>query len=260
MKARLPLIIVFVLFEISFVLAVEPFGVSNLTVEGSSRAAVDPAQSVEAIAGNVTEINIEGFSVTQSWQGYFGNITGTLTLGDASDNVLYNWSLSSPKGEIYASTNDSISWSDIQCLNFTSDGTHADESGHGGTTSQYGTNLTQLENLFNIKWDDVDGVNETFNLIGPGTHNLFYTDNLEFSEGECQSTRMFDNSGAGVDNKFEEVLMYDPVTQSVVFTSLIDQDVLGFDNRTHDFEMLVLEDGHKTDTSTTPYYFYVELE
>jgi hypothetical protein len=248
-----------ILLHISLVLAVEPFG-ANYTLINSTRATPDAAQSIPALAGNVTEININGFTSTQSWQGYFGNVSGTIQLADAGDNAMYNWSLASPQGEIYASTSNSITWANVQCLNYTSAGTYTGESGNGGTTSQYGTNLTQLEGLFNIAFDDVDGVNETFNLIGVGTHNLFYTNNLEFSEGECQSTRVFSNIGSGEDDKFEEVLLYEPATQSVIFTSLLNEDTLGFDGRAHDFEMLVAEDGHETDTSTTPYYFYVELE
>ena len=248
-----------ILANIATVLAVQPFG-ANYTQISSERAAPDSAESVQALAGNVTEININGVTITQSWQGYFGNVTGTIQLADGSDNQMYNWSLASPQGEIYSSTSSSIDWSNIQCLNYTSSGSYLDESGNGGTTSQHGTNLTQLEALFNIEIDDVDGIDETFNLLGAGTHDAFYTSNLEFTEGECQSTRLFSSIGAGENDKFEEVLLYEPVTQSVIFTSLLDEDVLGFDGRTHDFEMLVAEDGHGTNTATTTYYFYVELE
>ncbi len=245
--------------QISLVFAVQPFG-ANYTIINSTRAIPDEAQSIEAQAGNVTELNIAGVTITQSWQGYFGNITGTIQLADGADNQMYNWSLASPEGEIYASTSSSIAWTNVQCLNYSSDGTLIGESGNGGTTSQHGTNLTQLEALFNIQPDDVDGINETFNLLGGATHDLFYTNNLEFSEGECQSTRLFSNIGSGENDKFEEVLLYEPSTQSVIFTSLLNEDVLGFDGRSHDFEMLVAEDGHETDTATTTYYFYVELE
>lgn len=245
--------------QISLTLAIQPFG-AETTVINSTRATPDEAQSIPAQAGNVTEINIVGFTITQSWQGYFGNVTGTIQLADSSDNQMYNWSLASPEGEIYASTSSSITWANVQCLNYSSDGTYADESGNGGTTSSHGTNLTQLEALFNIQPDDVDGVDETFNLLGAETHDLFYTNSLEFSEGECQSTRLFSNIGAGENDKFEEVLLYEPETQSIIFTSILDENVLGFDGRLHDFEMLVAEDGHGTNTATTPYYFYVELE
>ncbi|MFA5764470.1 MAG: hypothetical protein WC915_06710 [archaeon] len=246
------------LINITLVLAVEPFG-ANVNNLNSERSPADSAQGIPAIAGNVTELSINGFSVTQSWQGYFGNVTGTIQLADNGDNVMYNWSLASPEGEIYASTNDSINWNYVQCLNFDSDGTYADDTANLGGTSAHGTNLTILENMFGIFSDDVDGVNETFPLLGSG-HNTFYTNNLEFSEGECRNTQIFSNSGQGEDNKFEEVLLYEPTSYSVLFASLLNENVLGFDNSSHDFEMLVLENGHSTDTATTTYYFWVELE
>ena len=259
MKIRyLSIAVLVFLLNISLVLAVQPFGanVVNLT---SSRATPDDATGIPAIAGNVTELSITGFSTTQSWQGYYGNVSGTIQLADSSDNIMYNWSLASPEGEIYASTNNSITWNYIQCLNFNSDGTYADDTTNAGGTSAHGTNLTILESMFGITDDDVDGVNETFTLLGSG-HNTFYTNNLAFTEGECRNTQVFSNAGEGEDNKFEEVLLYEPTTYSVVFASLLNEDVFGFDSNPHDFEMLVLENGHLTDISTTTYYFWVELE
>jgi len=259
MKIRFLFIFILVLLSnIYLVLAVEPFGanVANLT---STRAIPDPAQGIPAIAGNVTELSITGFSTTQSWQGYFGNVSGTIQLADSADNVMYNWSLASPQGEIYASTNNSITWNYVQCLNFDSDGTYGDDTSNAGGTSQYGTNLSILEAMFGIASDDVDGVDETFTLLGSG-HDLFYTNNLEFEAGECRNTQVFSNAGEGEDGKFEEVLLYEPSTYSVIFASILNEDVFGFDNNPHDFEMLVLENGHQTDTAPTTYYFWVELE
>ena len=247
------------IISISVVLAVEPFG-ATLTEIGNETSTPDSPESVAAIAGNVTELNIQGYSVTQSWQGYYGNVTGTIQLADSLDNILYNWTLASPQGEIYASTNNSIDWAYTQCFNFTADGTYASDTGNAGTTSQFGANLSYLESLYGMESDDVDGINETFNLNGAGTHDQFYTNNLEFSEGECQSTRLFSNAGLGENDKFEEVLLYEPTTSSVIYASILDEDVLGFDGNTHDFEMMVPEDGHGVDTSVTTYYFYVELE
>ncbi|GBE20015.1 hypothetical protein BMS3Abin17_00747 [archaeon BMS3Abin17] len=254
-------ILVFAILVVSpVVMAIQPTG-GTVTEERSERAPADTAGTDNAIAGNISEVSVVGISTTQTWQGYFGNISGTIQLADSSDNVLYNWSLADPRGEIYASTNETISWTNIQCFNFTADGSYTGESGNGGTTSLYGTNLTTLEGQFSIISDGVDGVDETFTLSGAGTHNLFYTANQEFSEGECISTRVYGDTGAGVNDEFEEVLLYEPATSSVIYTSLIEStNVLGFDTNDYDFEMLVLEDGHGTDTSTTTYYFFVELE
>jgi hypothetical protein len=258
-KTKIFFVLILAFFlNVSLVLAVEPFG-ANVTADSSVRAIPDNATGIPALAGNVTELSITGFSTTQTWQGYFGNVSGTIQLADAADNVMYNWSLASPRGEIYASTNNSIVWNYVQCLNFDSDGTYASDIDNAGGTSAHGTNLTILESMFGVETDDVDGVNETFTLLGTG-HNTFYTNNLEFTPGECRNTQVFSNAGMGEDNKFEEVLLYEPTTYSVIFTSLLNQDSIGFDNNPHDFEMLVLENGHLTDTQSTPYYFYVELE
>jgi len=231
-----------------------------VTKGASSTAAAESAGSDNANAGNVTELTITGHTTTQSWQGYFGNVTGVVQLADGSNKVLYNWSVASPRGEVYASTNQTIYWVNVQCFNFTAAGTHSNEAGNGGQTSLYGTNMTQLQSTFNIDANDADAVNATFNLIGAGTHNQFYTGSAQFNEGQCQNTRVYDSTGKGVSGKFEEALLYEPVSSSVVFTSLLNQDASGFDNKTHDFEMLVLEDGHNADVSTTPYYFFVELQ
>jgi hypothetical protein len=221
--------IVILFLSISFILAIQPSGAS-ITPGTSSSAPEDTPGSINAIAGNVTELNIFGYSTTQSWQGYFGNVTGVIQLADASDNVMYNWSLASPEGEVYASTANTISWSSISCL--------------GDTTA--------LETALNIESDDVDGIDETFNL---NNHAQFFTNNIQFTAGECNNTKIYDNTGAGV---FDEVILTDGA--ETIFAALLQEDVIGFDNRTHDFQMLVPEDGHGTDTQVTPYYFWVEIE
>jgi hypothetical protein len=140
-------------FLFAFVSAVEPFG-ANVVNLSSTRANPDIAGNTTAIAGKVTELAISGYSVTQAWQGYFGNVSGTIMLADNNDNVMYNWSLASPEGEIYASTNDTILWANVKCL----------EAERGGTYFE------GLEEEFGIAPDDVDGVNETFSLAG--THEM----------------------------------------------------------------------------------------
>jgi hypothetical protein len=232
----------------------------NVTNISSSTQNATPPGNLSAFAGNVTEISMPGSSgITQAWAGYYGNVSGTIQLADGSDNVLYNWSLASPEGEVFASTNNSIVWNHLQCFNYTASATYADEAGNGGATNLYGTNLTQLETQYGVGFDDIDGVDETFYLLGSGTHNTFYVNYNQFVEGECQSTRIFDSSGNGIDNHFEEVLLYEPTTESVIFGSLLNEDLFGFDNRQHDFEMLVLENGHGTDTNPTLYYFYAAI-
>ena len=130
-----------------------------------------------------------------------------------------------------------------------------------GATNLNGTNLSALETEYNISPSDVDGVNETFVNFGAGAgHDLFFTGSLQFDPGECRSMRAFSNTGPSSDGVFEEALLFEASTHSVIFTSILEVDALGFDGATHDFEMLVLENGHGTDTSASTYYFWVEIQ
>ncbi|MFA5857353.1 MAG: hypothetical protein WC867_08375 [Candidatus Pacearchaeota archaeon] len=243
--------ILFIVIGINLISA-RPNGAS-ITGSRNTTFQTTGSATISAVAGNLTEINIYGVSISQSWQGYMGNVTGGFQLSDSDGNIFYNWSSVSINGEVYSSRNETINWNNIQCFNFTAAGTYADDSSNKGNTSLYGMNVTQLETQYNIGFDDVDGVNETFHL---NDHPLFFTNSYRFDSGECPNTRILNSTGDGI---FEEVLLYSPDNQDVVFTSLLHDNAIGFDGREYDFEMMVLEDGHGADVSTTPYYFYVEL-
>lgn len=243
----------FLVLSLSSVIAA-PYGAGTVTQENSTRAPADAPQSNEAYAGNVTELTIAGFTTTAAWQGYFGNVTGVIQLADSDDKVMYNWSSANPRGEVYASTNDTIEWLYIQCFNHTAAGNYSDDTANAGGTSKFGTNYTQLESMFGITSDDdADSVDITF---ASNNHALFYTNSFQFSAGECMNVKLFNSTGVG---NFDEALMYEPTTHSVIFNSIINRNADGFDGRTHDFQMVVLENGHGTDLDTTTYYFYIEL-
>jgi len=250
------------------VFALKPFGASVTPVTPSDSATLDNAGSdPNAIAGNITSLTISGFSVTQSWQGYFGNVTGVITLEDSAGNVLYNWSESSPEGEIFSSTNSSLEWNYIQCFNLTADGSYGNDLPNAGGTSKFGTNAQILNTEFGLAQDDPDTVNVTFNYNGTQAqgeglvHDQFYLNNLLFTPGECgAATHLFADSNSSEDSAFQEILMYEPSTYSVVYATILDEDEFGFDNDPHDFQMIVLENGHGTDTAVDTYYFWVELE
>lgn len=250
------LLVGFVLFA-SGVLA-QPSGANATALRTEQTNSTNSIGNLSAYAGNLTEVDVYGYATTQTWQGYFGNVSGTIQLTNAAGSVIYNWSSASPQGEIFASSNNSITWTSLMCFNYTANGTGSD-TGQEGATSINGMNLTTLETLYGLSGSSVDGVNETFNLIGAGTHDAFNVGSLSFTEGECRSTRVYDSSGKGVNNNFEEVLMYEPITASVVFTSILDNNQAGFDSGSHDFEMLVLDNGHGGDISPTQYYFFMEI-
>ena len=69
------------------------------------------------------------------------------------------------------------------------------------------------------------------------------------------------DDAAGARN-FNETLLYSISEADLIYTALITRggaDGFKSNNDNYDFQMLVAEDGHQGDTSTTNYYFYVEL-
>ncbi len=243
-----------------------PSGPTVMRNGTASRRAADAAMIKKAYAGNVTNINLVGITVTQTWQGYYGNVSGKITLDDSSGNTMYEWNLTSPEGEVYATTASSISWANgnIRCYNYSL-----------GSGSGYVT-LTTLETSLGLASDSVDGVSETFvnTTGGAGTymHDSFYVGD-NFIKGDdtkaCPRVYLFNENetnrhgtgAAATQRQFQEVLLYATASNSLIYTSILDEeDLKGFNDRPWDFEMLVGEDGHRGNTSTTNYYFYVELE
>jgi len=241
-------------------------GGADLEEERTERANITelyPPESHDAFAGNVTELNLYGYSTTRTWQGYFGNVSGTIQLADVEGNVMYNWTQANPRGQVYASTNDTIQWMNIQCFNLTAEGTFTDETpntpGGFGQTSQNGMNYLQLHEMFNIPEYAVDGVNDTFIHFN---HDVFFTVSLEFGNDTeessiCPTARLYDDSADGV---FQNVLLYEPETMSVIFTAILEVERIGFDGNAYDFQMIVLDDGRGTNIDTTTYYFYLDIE
>jgi hypothetical protein len=218
-----------------------PTGPDHIVKIQSERMQPKPGASVPAQAGNVTELNINTTSVTKSWQGYYGNITGIITLDDARNFSMYQWSLTTPQGEVYASPAEVTSWSNVKCFNYSAKAPEL--------------NLTELEANLSIGPKDADGVNETFRYDFTGS---FYvgTTHIDSTNG-CKATFTYRNDQPQA-TSFPEVLLTD--TTNVIYTTIIENNIPGFDNRGHDFQILVGENGHNGDVKTTQYYFYVEIE
>ena len=236
MKILRVVVILLLGFLVAWNVMAEPTGPSNINPISSSRYPVTSASNNSAIAGNVTELNFESNSVTNTWQGYYGNISGSIKLGDSNNNTLYDWSSASPTGEIYATRSGATpAWGTIACADATQ--IAAEDTALG------------VDQVI-----DQDSVNRTF--LSGASFNTFFVGNLNINSTQnCYSVNLHNSTGPSSD--FQEVLLHDGST--LVYTALLKQDAVGFDANTHDFEMIVGEDGHNGDSNPTPYYFYVEL-
>lgn len=233
-------IIIVLTFGVSFVIGA-PYGATDIDYITSSRGVGGGAgASIPAIAGNVTELIINGTVITSGWQGYYGNITGEIVLENSGGYRLYDWSeIGAVKGQVYATTfSGAITWASITCMDFLSE-------------TEY--NITQFNTEFGYSGIEGDALDKTFTDVG---HPAFSVGTVPISASSCNSTYTYVNNATQT-AAFSEVMLTD--TTYPVFTTLINDSATGFDNQAHDFQMLVAEDGRDGDTSTTDYYFYVEL-
>ncbi|MBU1959560.1 hypothetical protein KJ680_14250 [bacterium] len=247
----------------------EPIGPHTLTVQKSTRmlnTSYGP-KTTWAEAGNITELSINATSATKSWQGYYGNVSGKLTLDDSTNNTLYDWTDLEPRGEIFASINSSVNWPTIRCFNFSG----PDSGGQVGTNwTSTGINATSENNRTGLTDMDSDAINNTFTW---GTHKEFLIGTVVINESYCNATATYVSNTSQAESigaNFVEVLLTDGNPgNALVFATFIenqdpanDTDEIGFDSYSHDFQMLVLEDGRSIDHADllTRYYFWVELE
>jgi hypothetical protein len=223
------------ILSVSFVLGA-PTGPTSTTVGATSRYPTGSAANVSAIAGNVTELNFAANVTTSTWQGYYGNVTGKIVLGNANNRTLYDWNLTNPTGEIYATrTASTPTWSSIRCANSTE--VESEDVSLGAAVT------------------DADTANKTF--LNTTTFTSFFVGSVNINTTQnCRAVNLNDENGAP-SSDFAQVLLSD--NTNFIYTALVTAPALGFDNVNHQFQMIVGENGHNGDTSTTPYYFYLEL-
>lgn len=235
MKRRLIVItIILMLIALPYVLG-QVVAPQSLTEGPSERRDLSnlPSLNVSAQAGNITQLNIDVLYITRSWQGYYGNVSGTITLDDADNNTFYNWTLTSASGEVFATRNESADFASVNCTN--------------------SSERANEEIFLGQQTADGDSVTNTFN----GTSHPVFSVGTQSDLSGCYSTNAFINTGQSATDYYQVLLSDD--YSNIVYTTIMDDDQIGFDGSTYDFQLLVGENGHNGDTATTTYYIWVEL-
>jgi hypothetical protein len=206
--------------------------ITNETKQPSNAAIINTS------GGSISTVFLNATTQNVRWKAYVGNVTGTLTLDDASDNTLFDWTLTDVDGEIYATRfGGAINWSGINCSN----STHID-----------------LENFALNHTNKDDNLTATFNAQ---THSGFYVGTRQILPNTCYSIHTYVNNTAQ-SSQFEELVLYDGTNTTngnVIYATPLEQNQYGFDSGLYDFQMIVPEVGLSTWSSSTAYYFYAEL-
>ncbi|HIJ01190.1 TPA: hypothetical protein HA363_00930 [Candidatus Woesearchaeota archaeon] len=227
-------IIIFTLMLSNHVLAA-PQG-PIITFNSTQNITPREAAQITTAGGSFTTIVINATTQTPRWKAYVGNVSGMLVLNDATNKSIFDWSLSSVTGEIYATRNNSIDWGTIKCSNTTI--------------------ITAEESDLNMSSAYADSINNTFKYR---IHKRFYVGGTLIQNSSCPSlaTYINDTAQSMTENaSFQEVMLMDNQLR-VVYTTLINQNTLGFNNQQYDFQMIVPENEYQQNPSA--YYLYAEL-
>lgn len=196
-----------------------------------------PTIGPSGIANNrstITTVVLNSIQQNTRWKAYVGNVTGTFTLDDASNNTIYDWSTSTISGEVYASRNSSLDFGTVACAT------------NGVVTSEM-TAMNQTPAA-------VDSIQSTFN----GTNHSSTTVAGTILTGCNMTTLYVSDASQGYNNAsadFQEFLMED-ANSNLAYVAIINDDTTGFDTTAYDFQMIVAEEPTGAANS---YYFYVEL-
>lgn len=223
------MIMVLTLLTINLVVA-DP---GNVTItEGASERGniASVADTTSAVAGNITHLDIDWTRLTQVWQGFYGNVSGSISLESAGGDKFYEWNATSMEGEVMATRDAVTDWSGINCTNVT----------HWETEEA----ALNIENL------SIEGVNETYDTI---LHPEFNIGTKTFDANTCRAVRPFVSGGAA--GSFYNVLLNTDI-DTTVYVAMLAENTAGYDDAEVDFELLVPVD--KT-TGLATYYFYVEI-
>jgi len=202
----------------------------NATIAATAGLKVNESQG----GGYIYVVSLNATSQNPRWKAYVGNVTGTYVLQDASGNRIYDWSMTDIEGEVYATRKTtSVSWSNIACA----------------TNEQL-----ELENVALSHNSSSDNITSTFKSTN---HTLFYVGSKMFNTNACNySLYTYINSTAQT-TYFDEIALHDGA--NMVYAAMIEDPEGGFDLAKYHFQMLVPEVGSQGWSSSTPYYFYVEL-
>lgn len=183
--------------------------------------------------GTITTLSLNVTEQSTKWKAYVGNVTGRLTLDNSNNRTIYDWTYTRGEGEVYATRGSSVTWSTLMCANST-------------TVSSEETSLNHVTS-------QPDSISNTF---VNNTHPQFYVGSTLFSQNTCGYDAYTFVNGSQT-SSFPEIMLYDTTNSEIIFTSIMSNQSLGYDENHYDFQMLVPEDSSSDENHA--YYFYVEL-
>ncbi len=228
-------LISFFIFSNLFLSALGPAGPSLNSTSNETKNTTSAA-FINISGGYIAALNLTATVQNTRWKAFVGWVDGAFTLQDMGGATIYNWALTTTTGRVY-STRDSgnIEWASVQCANSSSDLATESLALHHNETSS-------------------DNVTKTFSDT---SHDPFWVAGKFITGGTCPTLNTYIGSNPQ-DDDFEEMALYD--LTSIIYATILESNLAGYDGQAYDFQMLVPENGSQGFTGATPYYLYVELD
>ena len=210
-------------FSITFVLGA-PAGAS-VSIGTQERAPAPPAGSLTTQGGNVTQVNVSGYVVTDKWAGFWGEVSGDIRLADANNYIFYQWTITNVTGGVVYACNNTVSdWSEsnIQPL-------YASDAGW----------------LPSFLLEGTDSFNNTFTSA-----ETFQSPSLSIDSVNYTVTNP-------TDSNFKTYALRSVADSALIWAGKVVADQTAFNpSNTADYQILA---GVDSTTGTTTFYFYLEL-
>ena len=239
------IVLALILLSLYFSAAVPEGPGSIVTVSNTTRN-ISSAFVLNTSGGEITTVNINATQTNTRWKAFVGNVTGKLVLSNSGGSTLFDWSLTSVAGEVYATRNStSINWNNINCT-------------WGVTNNVTNRSVERTENYNLNHTSPDDNITATFNNR---SHSSFTVGAVTFAQNYCYSIYTYQNDSAQT-TRYQEILLYSGTTAydgDLVYATVLESGIKGYDNRYYDFQMILPEKGLASWASSTPYYFYAEV-
>ncbi|MBN1646185.1 hypothetical protein JW868_04060 [Candidatus Woesearchaeota archaeon] len=195
--------------------------ISNGTSSGAT--AQTEGQIYDVVAGNVSNVNVTGTSITERWAGFYGNISGGIKLADSSNNVFFEWTVSDLTDAVVYIANGSVSsWA---------------------TTNIEAANYTLMPTYIEV--DATDEFNNTFNATEAFTSTTY----------NIAGTPYAATWSGGSQGSLKTYSLYDKGGDVLIWAAKATAGSTGFDSSNLDYQALVPVNG----STSLSYTFYLEL-
>ncbi|MGV8152127.1 MAG: hypothetical protein ACP5OG_03525 [Candidatus Nanoarchaeia archaeon] len=225
------------LLALSFISIVNavPEGPSLVNITSNTTKATNNATNISTVPGGyIAKINITANLKNTRWKGFVGWVTGKFSLMDVDGSTIFDWSLSSTNGKIYATrAPETIEWGTINCSNLS---------------------RMEIENTLINHTNVDDNITATF---FNSSHPEFSVGTKTIPANNCSSLNTYIENATGATAEFYEMVLDDG--DDIVYATILENNQLGYNSLNYDFQMIVPENGASSFSGITPYYLYVEI-